>query len=121
MNGISGSTLENKYAINIRRRALVIDDVPEYAAILSSGFKNRYLISEAHSFDAGISKAENEQPEVIFLDLCLDRGKTGLQMIPRLKIACPNTIIILYSAYASLPEHIEARKIGATEFVSRER
>ena len=102
---------------NRETRILIIDDDAEIRysihRVLSRG---GYSVSLAGSGDEGLKKAENENPDVVFLDNRME-GMSGIETLQRLLDLNPNFVVLIMTAYGTPQTSIEAMKFGAYDFI----
>ena len=102
---------------NRETRVLIIDDDAEIRysihRVLSKG---GYSVSLAGSGEEGLKKAENENPDVIFLDNRME-GMSGIETLRRLLDLNPNFVILIMTAYGTPQTPIEAMKFGAHDYL----
>lgn len=102
------------------RIAIIEDD-----EIISMGYRSLladvedfYVTNVFSSFDLARKQLEIDCPDVILLDIEMP-GTNGLQALPIIKKALPNTSIIILTVFDS-PEHVfEALTMGAAGFLTK--
>ncbi|MFA6313809.1 MAG: response regulator transcription factor [Sterolibacterium sp.] len=102
---------------------LVIDDDPFFNQVLCRALTRRGCqVSGAHFAAEALSLAETDRPDSIVLDLNLcgaGHNNNGLDLLVKLKQACPDTRIVVLTGYASIATAVEAIKLGATQYLSK--
>lgn len=101
-------SLTNKPAV-----VFVVDDNPDDQEWLSdmlgkAGVMQASVFSDIPSLLRGLEAA---QPDIVFLDYWLD-GHTSFAHLPKIKMAAPNTSIMLISGWGRTELHDLAAKFG---------
>jgi len=100
-------------------RILVVDDEESFRFFLRKGLSRRgFVVREAENGKQGLAEAESFRPDVVFADLKMPE-MDGLEFLERLKSRQPQTIVILMTAYATIPIAIRAIRGGAAEFLTK--
>jgi two-component system nitrogen regulation response regulator GlnG len=96
---------------------LIIDDDDEIRYSLNRVLTSRgYSLQEASSGEAGIERARECAPEVVFLDNRME-GMSGLETLQHLRTVSPESMIILMTAFGTTQTAIEAMKFGAFDYI----
>lgn len=102
-------------------RLLVVDDNAVWCGTIASILEaNHELVGTVGRGDQIMESAERLCPDVITLDVSLP-GESGLNVLPRLRKACPRAIIIIVSATATPIYREEASLRGADGYVEKSR
>jgi len=100
-------------------KILIIDDEPEMVQSLNALLKKRgYEVSGVTHPIAALNTLGRECVDIVLTDLRMP-GVDGLEMIERIKELCPQSKIILMTAYSSIPNAVEAMKKGASEYIPK--
>jgi two-component system response regulator AtoC len=101
-------------------RALIVDDEKTYATALARALKRRGIECEvAFDADGALGKSRSAGPfHVVLLDNRLP-DTLGLRIIPRLAAIMPSTAIVMMTAYESIPDAVEAMRLGAEDYISK--
>jgi DNA-binding NtrC family response regulator len=98
-------------------KILVVDDEESIRIMLKRVLSGKeYEIQEACNGLDALKKIAKEKYSVILLDLKMPE-MDGLQMINKMKEMDINTPIIMMSAYGTIPEAVEAMKLGAVDYL----
>ena len=100
---------------------LVIDDnetVREGVAAVCLRLKHD--VQEAESGDKGIALLEKRPVDLVISDLKMD-GLDGLGVLKKVKERWPDTAVILMTAYGTIETAVDAMKLGAFNFITKER
>ena len=104
-----------------RRRALVVDDEPLIRWSISEALHDHgYSVSEAGTGRGAIQELthSSEPFDAIVLDLRLP-DSDDLSLLSRIHNLAPRTRIIMMSAHGGADVAMEARALGAYEFVNK--
>lgn len=88
-------------AIEIRRRAVVVDDDPQIRRLVAMLLELDLDLEVAEtcgSASEAVMAVERHQPDLVVLDHFLCDRVTGLALAPRLKEVAPQTRIVMFSA-----------------------
>ena len=102
-------------------RVLLCDDTQDILALLAAEFdlhEDLEIVGQARDGAEAVDLARDLQPDVIVLDLVMPR-MDGLQALPRLLAAAPQSTIIVLSAFE---EEVMARRavdLGATLYIEK--
>jgi len=100
-------------------RVVVIDDEVNAAQALETLLReDGYEVWNAQDARSGLQLVEKEDPDVILTDLRMP-GMDGLELLARIKEACPETMVILMTAYGTVKTAVQAMKLGAEDYLSK--
>lgn len=103
----------------MKKRILIIDDEKTICLSLSEGLKDLgYDVECAMDGSAGINKASNFKPHVIFLDMRLG-NENGLDILKKIKNIDDDTEIIIMTAYGNIETAVAAIKYGAFDYIKK--
>jgi two-component system, response regulator RegA len=98
---------------------LIVEDDAALRGRLARAFTARgFDVRQASSTDEAESAARADPPEFVVLDLRMP-GRSGLDLIPILIQADPNTRIVVLTGYGSVATAIEAMRRGATHYLTK--
>lgn len=98
-------------------RILVVDDEESIRIMLKRVLSGKqYEVDEAANGVEALTKLSKEKYSVILLDLRMPE-MNGLQVIEKMREKDINTSIIMMSAYGTVPEAVEAMKLGAIDYL----
>jgi two-component system nitrogen regulation response regulator NtrX len=99
---------------------LIVDDEPNIrrmvGALLSA---EGYEVREAASGMQGLAKAQEDEPDAVLLDLMMPGELDGMATLTRMRIAHPETAVIMMSGRAGLSDAVTATKLGALNFLEK--
>ncbi|RJP67050.1 MAG: response regulator [Candidatus Abyssobacteria bacterium SURF_17] len=100
-------------------KILLVDDEEEFILILSERMKSRGMsVETAESGPAAIKKAEKQDFDAVILDMMMP-GMDGIETLKRLREVNPNLQVIMLTGHATLPNAVEAVKLGAADFLEK--
>jgi len=89
--------------------SLIVDDEEDLCWLLTSALQSKgYNVSVANSIIKGIACLKKKVPNLVLLDLKLPDGN-GMDMIPEIKAAAPQAVVVIISAYGSEEKRAEAK------------
>jgi two-component system nitrogen regulation response regulator NtrX len=99
---------------------LIVDDEPNIRRMVGALLSGEgHDIREASTGPQALEKAKEDEPDAILLDLMMPGGLDGLQTLSRLRIAHPDTAVIMMSGRAALSDAVNATKLGAVNFLEK--
>ena len=102
-------------------RIFLCDDVPELRALLRYGLEEDAeltVVGEAADAREAIAGVTELRPDVVLLDLSMP-GMDGLEAIPHLRSASPETAIVVFSGFAAERMAEQALDLGAERYVEK--
>ncbi len=100
-------------------RVLIVDDERLLRWSLATKLKKwGYEVVEAGTAREAVSNTRAHQPDIIMLDLKLPDA-SGLDILPELYDANPDTLVIILTAYGSIEDAVRAIKSGAVDFFTK--
>ncbi len=98
-------------------RILVVDDEAAMRESLTDWLmEDEYEVSQASSGEEAISMVKEKSFEVVLLDLKMP-GMDGLETMKGLKEICPDTEIVMMTAYATVDTAVQAMRVGAFDYM----
>jgi DNA-binding NtrC family response regulator len=102
-----------------RSTILVIDDEPNILTTVRRSLElEGYSVEVAGSAAAGLAKLVEHDIDMILLDVMMP-GETGLEVLPKLRAAKPETIVVMMSGNATIDTAVQATKGGAHDFIEK--
>lgn len=102
-------------------RVFVCDDVPEFRTLLRmalEGDERLEVVGEAGDGVAVVEGVRATRPDVILLDLSMPRAD-GLQAIPRLRRAAPESAIVVLSGFDGRRLRPQVLAAGAVGYIEK--
>jgi DNA-binding NtrC family response regulator len=102
-----------------RSTILVIDDEPNILTTVRRSLElEGYTVEVAGSGAAGLAKLVEHDIDMVLLDVMMP-GETGLEVLPKLRLAKPETIVVMMSGNATIDTAVQATKGGAHDFIEK--
>jgi two-component system, NtrC family, response regulator AlgB len=102
-----------------RLRVLVIDDEKNIRATLSLCLEQIGCeVSAVSSGESALDVLTQQAYDLAFLDVRLG-DTSGLDLIPKLIADCPNLLVVVITAYATIDSAVEAIKRGAADYLAK--
>jgi DNA-binding NtrC family response regulator len=102
-----------------RATILVIDDEPNILTTVRRNLElEGYHVEVAGNAQLGLSKVAESDIDLILLDVMMP-GEGGLEVLPKLRVASPETVIVMMSGNATIETAVQATKGGAHDFVEK--
>ncbi len=102
-----------------RSTILVIDDEPNILTTVRRSLElEGYAVEVAGSGAAGLAKLVEHDIDLVLLDVMMP-GETGLEVLPKLRAAKPETTVVMMSGNATIETAVQATKGGAFDFIEK--
>jgi DNA-binding NtrC family response regulator len=99
------------------RRVLIVDDDAEMRALLADVLQNEgYEVGEAKDGAEAVLALRAKRFDVLLMDKNMP-GPSGLDLLPGFRRVCPQSPIIMMTAFGDVPSYMEAMEKGAVEFL----
>lgn len=103
----------------MENRILIVDDEKIVRESLQHWFEEEgYIIETAENGMSALEKYSENSFDLALLDMKMP-GMTGLELLKKIKQIDENCIVILITAFASVPTAIQALKDGAYDYVTK--
>jgi two-component system nitrogen regulation response regulator NtrX len=103
----------------MKSRILVIDDEAEIRRSLRMILEYEgYEVLESSSGPEGVTLAEREAPDLVFLDIKMP-GMDGLDALQRIKASNETLPVVIISGHGTVSTAVEATKAGAFDFIEK--
>jgi len=99
-------------------RLLIVDDEVEVRGVLHELLGNTYHCAEAASAEEALAQLRETNYELVISDITMS-GMTGLEMIPHVKVASPDTVIVMISGMQTIESAINALRLGAFDYLMK--
>ncbi len=100
-----------------RMRILVVDDDAEMRALLADVLSDEgYAVEGVPDGAEALIRLRTESFAAIVLDKNMP-GLSGLDLLPGLRTICPETPVILITAFGDVSTYMDAMEKGAFEFI----
>jgi len=102
-----------------RARILIVDDERSMQEFLEIFFRREgYDVGTAGDVGSARLRLENEDYDLVISDMQMPDG-TGLDLLHFAREACPETVVIMITAFASTDDAISAMKEGAYDYITK--
>src|SRR5262249_4045186 len=102
-----------------RSTILVIDDEPNILTTVRRSLElEGYQVVVAGGGAAGLAKLAEHEIDLVLLDVMMP-GETGLEVLPKLRAAKPETVVVMVSGNAAIETAVHATKAGAYDFIEK--
>src|SRR2546425_12613445 len=99
-------------------RLLIVDDEPEVRGVLHDLLSGAYECGEAASAEEALGQLRACEFHLVISDITMS-GMTGLEMIPHVKVASPDTVIVMISGMQTIESAINALRLGAFDYLMK--
>ena len=98
-------------------RVLVVDDEPMVCLALTNWLEEEnYFAQAVEDGPQAVKAVRGENWDIVLLDLRMP-GMDGLEVLKEVKEIAPQTVVIMMTAYASIPGAVQAMKEGAYDYI----
>jgi DNA-binding response OmpR family regulator len=102
-----------------QRSILIVDDEPNVRLVLQTALESAgYRVGQAEDGAAALKRLGEERYDLVVLDLQMPR-MDGMEMLRRLRRAGSAVPVVFLSAHGSIPDAVEAMKLGAIDFLTK--
>jgi len=110
---------EVKKMANPEERILIVDDEAAIRRLLRETLsRNGYRCEEARSAEQALAMLSNEPSDLIVLDVKMP-GKSGMDILPEIKVKYPDTAVIMATAVADTSVVIECMRQRADDYICK--
>jgi DNA-binding response OmpR family regulator len=100
-------------------RILIVDDEPNVRLVFRTALESAgYDSSTAEDGEAALKALHDDPVDLILLDLQMP-GLGGMEVLQRLRDEGFNIPVVIITAYGSVPNAVQALKLGAIDFLSK--
>ncbi len=101
-------------------RILIVDDEQDFRTLLVEALESMgYSTMGAESAEAALELVRQHHFAVIFTDLNMPGGQSGLELLKAIQECDPKTFTILMTGYATTEAAVQALKRGAYDFIQK--
>jgi two-component system, NtrC family, nitrogen regulation response regulator NtrX len=99
---------------------LIVDDEPNIRRMVGAFLASEgHEVIEAASGADGVTRANEDDPDVVLLDLMMPGSMDGMATLQHLKEKHPDLPVIMMSGRAGLSDAVTATKLGAINFLEK--
>lgn len=95
---------------------LVIDDEHAIRDLLCNLFGDDYGCTTAKSGEEAVRLLEREKYELVLSDINMS-GISGIELLPRIRAAAPDTVVVMVSGEQTIESAIAAMRLGAFDYI----
>jgi NtrC-family two-component system response regulator AlgB len=101
-------------------RILIVDDEPNIRMTLRVALESmRHEVTEAAGIAAATQALERSRPDVALVDLRLDGGESGLDLLETCQRLAPRTAVVIITAHGTIDRAVDAMRRGAFDFLAK--
>ncbi len=102
-----------------RSTILVIDDEPNILTTVRRALEiEGFHVEVAGNGALGLGKLAETDIDLVLLDVMMP-GESGLEVLPKIRVASPETVVVMMSGNATIETAVQATKAGAHDFVEK--
>jgi DNA-binding NtrC family response regulator len=102
-----------------RSTLLVIDDEPNILTTVRRSLElEGYVVEVAANGAHGLAKLADNDIDLVLLDVMMP-GESGLEVLPKIRVASPETVVVMMSGNATIETAVSATKAGAHDFIEK--
>jgi DNA-binding NtrC family response regulator len=102
-----------------RSTLLVIDDEPNILTTVRRALEiEGYAVEVAGNGALGLAKLAEGDIDLVLLDVMMP-GESGLEVLPKIRVASPETMVVMMSGNATIETAVQATKAGAHDFIEK--
>lgn len=98
---------------------LLIDDDKDFTNDFILLMEGDFICLSATNASEGIKLFNNNAPDIVLLDLMLNDGTNGMELLKKIMQSDEQIPVIMITDYASTQTAVEAIKIGALDYISK--
>src|SRR6185436_8274645 len=99
---------------------LIIDDEPNIRRMVGALLgAEGYDVRDASDGASGTTRASENEPDVVLLDLMMPGDLDGMATLERLRAEIPDSPVVMMSGKAGLSDAVRATKLGAFTFLEK--
>jgi hypothetical protein len=102
-------------------RILLVDDADEMRGLVAMALAltgDFLVVGQAANGREAVELTARELPDLVLLDLSMPE-MDGLEALPLIRAAAPETVVVVFSAFDELRLGDEARALGAAAYVEK--
>jgi DNA-binding NtrC family response regulator len=98
---------------------LVVDDEKDICLALNILLtKEGYFVQEAYNGEQAIDRIQKENFDIIMTDIKMEK-KDGFEVLSQAQKICPETSVVMMTAFASVGSAVEAMRSGAVDYITK--
>ena len=101
-------------------KILVVDDEPDVLDSIVKLLKNsNYKCLTALNSEEALAIFKEKHPLVVLTDLKMEHELSGIDVLEQIKAEDPNAVVLIYTAYGTVPRAVKAMQKGAFDFIQK--
>lgn len=105
--------------MNVASKILIVDDEPNVRLVFRTTFESAgHQTAEAVNGVEALELLRDSSFDLVLLDLQMP-GEGGMTVLERLRVAGNDTPVVIVTAYGTVPDAVEAMKLGAIDFLGK--
>jgi diguanylate cyclase (GGDEF)-like protein len=104
---------------NEKIQILIVDDQLFIRNILYEILSKKYLCVTADSAEQALQFLQKEKFNLVLSDIEMGSGMSGIQMIPHVFEASPDTVVVMISGIQDIESAIESMRVGAFDYIQK--
>ena len=101
-------------------RLLVVDNEMDVCNFVKSFFEMRgFDVVTAFNGDEALKVLEHTKPDLVILDVMMRTDQEGLDYLPRIKKASPDSKVIMITGVDDKDSMESAKKLGADDYITK--
>ena len=105
--------------LRMKPTLLLVDDDNNFASDFILLMEKDFNCLISNNSADGFTKFIEKSPDVVLLDLMLNDGTSGLDILKKIIALDENIPVIMITDYASTPTAVEAIKLGALDYITK--
>ncbi len=102
-----------------RPSILVVDDEKDICLALNIMFtKEGYVVKEAYNGEQAVDLIKKENFDIIMTDIKMEK-MDGFEVLSQAQKICPETSVVMMTAFASVGSAVEAMRSGAADYITK--
>ncbi|MDQ7064386.1 MAG: sigma-54 dependent transcriptional regulator [candidate division KSB1 bacterium] len=102
-----------------KRSILLIDDDEQFLDDFQFFTSNDYDVQCTTNGEEAITHIRMQDPDVVLLDMCLNHGEDGLDLLRRIKEIDPDLPVIVITQYPTHNSAVKSIKLGAQHYIEK--
>jgi two-component system nitrogen regulation response regulator NtrX len=99
---------------------LIVDDEADIRMLIGGVLKDEgYATREAADAEQALAAVQTRQPTLVVLDIWLETGVDGIELLKQLRAQMPAVPIVMISGHGTIETAVEAIKLGAYDFLEK--
>ena len=103
-----------------KRKLMVVDNEIDICNFVKAFFETRgFQVAIALNGDEAMAKLLSEMPDIVILDVMMRRGDEGLEYLPKIKKALPQTKVIMVTGIDDSDIVERAKQLGSDDYITK--